>query len=126
MELSSSMIGQTSMVSPSPVTSSPSEPIEIADSKVNNNAKCSCSEHNGKELMNLTFNMSVNQLFECLFGHTEFCQKYWESRKFGNLIVGEWKNDPVLPARRLEYTVDLGGALGRPKNTEDQVVKKFI
>lgn len=116
------MIGQTSMVSPSPVTSSPSEPVEIIDPNANNNAKCSCTEHNGKELMNLTFNMSVNQLFDCLFGHTEFCRKYWESRKFGNLIVGEWKNDPILPARRLEYTVDLGGALGRPKNTEDQVI----
>ncbi|RMZ98033.1 GRAM domain-containing 1B [Brachionus plicatilis] len=125
VDLSSSMIGQTSMVSPSPVTSSPSEPVEVADLNINNNAKCSCTEHNGKELMNLTFNMSVNQLFESLFGHTEFCRKYWESRKFGNLIVGEWNNEPVLPARRLEYTVDLGGALGRPKNTEDQKILEY-
>ncbi|CAF0858014.1 unnamed protein product [Brachionus calyciflorus] len=119
-ELSSSMIGQTSMFSP--VTSSPSEQPETnKDPNANNNTKCSCSEHLGKELMNQVFNMSVNQLFESIFGHSEFCKKYWESRKFGDLKVGEWTLVHSLPARRLEYTVDLGGTLGRPKNTEDQV-----
>lgn len=119
------MIGQTSMFSSSPITSSPTENNDLKNQDMNNNAKCSCTEHLGKELMNQVFNMSVNQLFECLFGHSEFCQKYWEARKFDNLTVTEWKPDPILPARRLEYTVDLGGTL-RPKNTEDQVkIHKF-
>ena len=73
----------------------------------------------------MVFNLSVNYLWESLFGHTTFCQKYWESRKFGNLKMGEWKAVDALPARRLEYTVDLGG-IGRPKNTEDQVYKLFL
>jgi hypothetical protein len=44
--------------------------------------ECECKEHTGKELLNKTYNLSVNYLFECLFGHTEFCVKFWESRKF--------------------------------------------
>jgi hypothetical protein len=75
-------------------------------------------------MLNTVFNLSVNHLWESLFGHTTFCQKYWESRKFGNLKMGEWKLADGLPARRLEYTVDLGG-IGRPKNTEDQVCNSF-
>lgn len=69
-----------------------------------------------------TYPLSVNYLWECLFGHTEACRKYWESRKFQNMKLSEWKtnNSTSLPSRQLEFTVDLG-PIGRPKNTEDQV-----
>ena len=77
-------------------------------------------------MLNQTFNLSVNILWESLFGHTTFCQRYWESRKFGNLKIGEWKSIDMCPIRRLEYTVDLGGAIGRPKNVEDQVCVFFF
>lgn len=75
-------------------------------------------------MLNQTFNLSVNYLWECIFGHTAFCRKYWESRKFGNIKVGEWKLISAYPSRQLEFTVDLG-AVGRPKNTEEQV-KFFV
>jgi hypothetical protein len=73
-------------------------------------------------MLNMVFNLSVNYLWECVFGHADFCQKYWGSRKFINMKVGEWNLDKstLLPARRLEFTVDLG-AIGKPRNTEDQV-----
>ena len=72
-------------------------------------------------MLNQVYNLSVNYLWECLFGHTVFCSKYWESRKFFNMKIGDWKSIESYPARQLEYQVDLGGAIGRPKNTETQV-----
>lgn len=90
------------------------------------NAKCSCGEHQGKEMLNQVFNLNVNYLWECIFGHTTFCKKYWESRKFGNIKIGDWKMVNSLPFRQLEYTVDLGGTIGRPKNVEEQVCKLFL
>lgn len=85
------------------------------------NVKCACGEHPGKEMLNQVYSLTVNYLWECLFGHTAFCRAYWESRKFGNIQVGEWKLVNSRPFRQLEYTVDLGGAIGRPKNIEEQV-----
>ena len=90
------------------------------------NAKCACPEHQGKEMLNQVYNLSVNYLWECLFGHTVFCSKYWESRKFFNMKIGDWKSIESFPARQLEYQVDLGGAIGRPKNTETQVRTIFF
>jgi hypothetical protein len=91
--------------------------LELAD-----NVKCSCGEHQGKEMLNQVFNnMSVVYLFECIFGHTAFCKKYWESRKFSNIKVGDWKRIDAYSMRQLEYNVDLGGTLGKPRNIEDQV-----
>lgn len=91
------------------------------------NVKCNCSEHTGKEMLNKVFNLSVNYIWECLFGHTEFCSKYWSSRKFSNMKISEWKKlnekDP-FPSRQLEYAVDLG-IIGRPNNTESQVKLSF-
>lgn len=92
------------------------------------NVKCSCAEHIGKEMLNKVFNLNVNYIWECLFGHTEFCSKYWASRKFSNMKISEWKKlnptDP-FPSRQLEYAVDLG-IIGRPNNTESQVKQKII
>lgn len=95
----------------------PPPPIVISNKPV----KCSCERHNDKLMLNQTFNVSVNYMWECIFGHTEFCRKYWESRKFSNTKVGDWKLVDQCPYRLLEYNVDLGGMLGKPKNSEEQV-----
>lgn len=96
-------------------------PSAITHTAPLHNVKCSCGEHPGKEMLNQVYAVTVNYLWECLFGHTTFCRNYWESRKFGNIKVGEWKLVNNYPFRQLEFTVDLGGAIGRPKNTEEQV-----
>ena len=114
-------------------TSSSSENNNNSDDQqeVDYSIKCSCQEHNGKEMLNIVFNLSVNYLWESLFGHTEFCRKYWETRKFHNFKITEWKPVNTFVMRQLEYIVDLG-TIGRPKNIEDQVclcffiVTKFI
>ena len=97
-------------------------PSAITHTAQLHNVKCSCGEHPGKEMLNQVYAVTVNYLWECLFGHTTFCRNYWESRKFGNIKVGEWKLVNNYPFRQLEFTVDLGGAIGRPKNTEEQVL----
>lgn len=76
-------------------------------------------------MLNQVFNLSVNYLWESLFGHTEFCRKYWESRKFYNFKIPEWKPVSTYVMRQLDYSVDLG-PIGRAKNTEDQVRIIFL
>ena len=49
--------------------------------------QCGCAAHSGKELINKVYNISVNYLFECMYGHSEFCKGFWESRKFSSEIV---------------------------------------
>ena len=88
--------------------------------KVNDNVNCSCGEHHGKEMLNKVFNVNVNYLFELVFGHTEHCRRYWETQKMFNAKIEDWKVVDNCPWRLLEYNVDLG-ALGKPKNTEEQV-----
>ena len=83
--------------------------------------KCSCGEHQGKEMLNQVFNLSVHYLFECIFGHTDCCRKYWDSRKFSNMKIAEWKQVNACIVRQLTFNVDLGVTIGKPKNTEDQV-----
>lgn len=90
-----------------------------------NNVKCNCTnKHQGKEMFNQVYDLSVNYLWECLFGQTDFRRKYWESRKFLNFKIGKWNQSPsplITAARKLEYSIDLGAALGKPANIENQV-----
>ena len=86
--------------------------------------QCNCSEHTGKEMLNINYNLNVNNLFEALFGHTEFCVKFWESRKFFDMKIGEWETVDEIRTRRLEYNVQLNSPvpnIKQCKNTEDQV-----
>jgi hypothetical protein len=91
------------------------------------NMKCVCNEHMGKEMLSKVFNLNVNYIWECLFGHTTFCTRYWDSRKFYNMKISDWKKlNPTdqLPSRQLEYLVDLG-IIGRPSNTESQKIIEY-
>ncbi len=36
-----------------------------------NNVKCSCVEHHSKEMLNEVYNVSVNFLWESIFGNTK-------------------------------------------------------
>ena len=86
--------------------------------------KCSCSSHQGKQMLDRVFDLSVNFLWESLFGPTEFCRQYWESRKFYNFTISEWTRVDSCVRRTLDYSVNLG-ALGQPKNVEEQVRHKY-
>lgn len=72
-------------------------------------------------MLKKVYNLSVNYLWESLFGPTDFCYKYWASRKFYDFTISDWcENKDDLIERTLEFYVDLG-ILGRPKNVEKQV-----
>ncbi len=87
-----------------------------------NNVKCSCVEHHSKEMLNEVYNVSVNFLWESIFGPTQFCYEYWKSRKFYDFTIGNWEpGTDYLIGRTLEFYVDLG-AIGKPKNVEKQVL----
>lgn len=90
--------------------------------------ECSCIDHNGKEALNKEFNLSVNYLFECLFGHTEFCKKFWESRKFMNMQIGVWQIQNGMRIRKLNYSVEVKSPMGTSecKNSEEQRILKYL
>lgn len=118
---------QTSSVLTSEATASPSirraadlSQVGLNEPEISDVVKCECEKHEGREMLNEVFKLSVNYLWECIFGHTESCRKYWDSRKFSNLKVGPWKLVNNFPMRQLEFNVDLG-PVGKPKNVEDQV-----
>ena len=42
---------------------------------------CECSDHSGKELINQTYNLSTDYLFECLFSRNQFNIQFAKLRK---------------------------------------------
>lgn len=44
-------------------------------------AKCECAEHCGKEMINRSFNLNVDYLFECLFSRNQFNTQFAKLRK---------------------------------------------
>ena len=96
----------------------------LKNCSIKGECKCSCSSHQGKQMLDRVFDLSVNFLWESLFGPTEFCRQYWESRKFYNFTISEWTRVDSCVRRTLDYSVNLG-ALGQPKNVEEQVRHKY-
>ncbi|CAF0889587.1 unnamed protein product [Brachionus calyciflorus] len=86
-----------------------------------NQIECNCSNHEGKELLNKAYDLSVDFIYNCLFNtDSEFNKAYLLANKFINLKANEWAND----IRTLEYNIDLG-AFGSAKNVEKQkIIKK--
>ena len=87
-------------------------------SVVHSEPKCVCQTHQGKEMLNMVVNLSVNYLWECLFGDSEYCRKSWQNRKA--LKVSNWQQNSEMLSRRLEYWIDVG-TLGKINNIENQV-----
>ena len=53
--------------------------------------KCMCKEHNGKEMLNKIYQMSVNHAFDCIFTDSDFNLKYWKAVKFENIKTRKLK-----------------------------------
>lgn len=77
---------------------------------------CGCAEHKGKELINQTYNLSVERLLELMFTETEINRKFWTFRKLDNVIITDWINNH----KRLDYSNNLG-AFGVALVTEELV-----
>ncbi|RNA27101.1 GRAM domain-containing 1A isoform X3 [Brachionus plicatilis] len=90
----------------------------LEDKKV----ECDCTSHEGKELLNNTYDLSVDFIFDCLFNtKSDFNKAYLAANKFLNLKPEEWIDD----TRKLEYNVDVG-AFGKTNNIENQKILKKI
>lgn len=84
--------------------------------------ECDCSSHEGKELLNNVYNLSVDFVFDCLFNtESDFNKAYLAANKFLNLKSEEWIDD----TRTLVYNVDVG-TFGKTNNTEKQKILKKI
>lgn len=79
-------------------------------------------------MFNKVFDLSVNFMWESIFGESEFCLKYWDSRKFSGFKPEgfKWTKISNIMKRKLEYFVDLGVTFGRATNIEEQVSVKFL
>ena len=80
-------------------------------------------------MLNKVYDLSVNFLWESLFGDSEFCLKYWDSRKFFNFTKESLKwmrSNSHLMKRKLVYSVELGVTFGRANNVEEQVNNRLI
>ncbi|CDW52807.1 GRAM domain containing protein [Trichuris trichiura] len=84
---------------------------------------CPCVTHEGRELMNCVYPLSVDQLFLWLFTDSEFFRQFQQLRKTKNLILSDWKIDRSTGAklRQISYSVAVNHALA-PKTCE--VVEK--
>ena len=120
------------IVSPQPSSPIIEDPIESNESceesetEILEDVQCSCGEHDGKQMLNIKLNYSVEALYDCIFNYSDFCRKYWKARKIANEKLADWVPDEAgLQTRRIEYTIDIG-ALGNPLNIEYQVTFKLI
>ena len=113
--------------------------------------KCNC-KHDGKKVLDSTFEMNIEKLYDCLFGRNDFYHKFSLKRKisgnyfiilnpfsesvltvFIDLVTGEYEtrteNGTTFKTRRLEYYIALSGFFGtKPcKNVVDEVsILNFI
>ncbi|KFD65235.1 hypothetical protein M514_06541 [Trichuris suis] len=83
---------------------------------------CPCVTHEGRELMNCVYPLSVDQLFLWLFTDSEFFRQFQQLRKTKNLILSDWKIDRSTGAklRQISYSVAVNHALA-PKTCEECV-----
>ncbi|CAM6002993.1 unnamed protein product [Sphagnum balticum] len=118
-----------SVSSPSSQEPSVSNPNEIAfvqveHLEVNNSAyQCSCTQHEGREMLNANFNISVDHVFECMFGaNSEFLKKMnIHFKRHFSTDTEDWKLVDSIKTRTLNFTVELGPPFGTPMTIETQV-----
>jgi hypothetical protein len=77
---------------------------------------CGCVDHPGKEVMNQTFNLSVERIHKLVFTDSELMRELFAYRKCENVKIMDWVNG----RGHLEYVCNLG-AFGKSNNFEDHV-----
>ncbi|CAF1637877.1 unnamed protein product, partial [Adineta ricciae] len=90
------------------------EPSISPTSEVRYLTKCHCQSHLATELINRTYPMSVEHLFDCIFGNNEFLVAYRASRRIKDFHSVEWKmNDETGKRERLcTYKVTVSAVFG--------------
>ncbi|CAM4812951.1 unnamed protein product, partial [Rotaria magnacalcarata] len=89
-------------------------------------SKCSCESHLATQLIDRTYSLSVERLFDYLFGENDFVNAYHESRRIKDFHTDEWKiNEKTGKRERVcTYKVSVTAVFGETTicSNEKQVV----
>ncbi|CAF3257477.1 unnamed protein product [Rotaria sp. Silwood2] len=77
-------------------------------------AQCPCQSHLATELINRTYSMSADRLFDYIFGNNDFLDAYRASRRIKDFHASEWQvNDETGKRERLcTYKVTVAAVIG--------------
>uniref|UniRef100_A0A131YYL7 GRAM domain-containing protein 1B n=1 Tax=Rhipicephalus appendiculatus TaxID=34631 RepID=A0A131YYL7_RHIAP len=102
-------------------------PTDVSDSSDTAEPPECPSTHEGREILNLTLPMSVDQLFTLLFTGSRFFHDLLTSRKTYDVTESNWQPCPETgnKLRQLTYTVTLNHAMAKAaQTTETQILHK--
>ncbi|CAM4857378.1 unnamed protein product [Rotaria socialis] len=89
-------------------------------------SKCSCESHLATQLIDRTYSLSVERLFDYLFGENDFVNAYHESRRIKDFHTDEWKiNEKTGKRERVcTYKVSVTAVFGETTicSNEKQVI----
>ncbi|CAF0818181.1 unnamed protein product [Rotaria sordida] len=90
-------------------------------------SKCSCQSHLATQLIDRTYSISVERLFDYLFGDNDFVVAYHASRRIKDYNATEWKvNEKTGKRERLcTYKVDVSAVFGATTicSNEKQIIQ---
>nr|XP_037278717.1 protein Aster-A-like isoform X3 [Rhipicephalus microplus] len=102
-------------------------PTDVSDSSDTAEPPECPSTHEGRQILNLTLPMSVDQLFTLLFTGSRFFHDLLTSRKTYDVTESNWQPCPETgnQLRQLTYTVTLNHAMAKAaQTTETQILHK--
>ncbi|KAG8197913.1 hypothetical protein JTE90_020292 [Oedothorax gibbosus] len=82
---------------------------------------CPCVNHEGKEVLNDIFPMSVDQVFTLIFTGSKFYNDLLESRKTYDILESPWQLCPEvdLKMRQVTYTLTLNHSMAKSAQTTE-------
>ncbi|CAF1038507.1 unnamed protein product [Adineta steineri] len=91
---------------------------------------CPCDSHLATELINRTYSMSVEHLFDCIFGDNDFLVAYRASRRIKDFRSAEWQVNAETGKRERLYTfkVDVNAVFGSTtiSSKEKQMIESEV
>lgn len=83
--------------------------------------KCPCSGHDGKEVLNTVFPLSVDQVFSLVFSGSKFYYDLLASRKTYDIMESPWQfcPDVDLKMRQVTYTLTLNHSMAKSAQTTE-------
>ncbi|XP_076334075.1 protein Aster-B-like [Tachypleus tridentatus] len=89
---------------------------------------CPCEKHEGKEVLNSIFNLSVDKLFSLIFNGSKFYQEFQKNRQTTDIVESDWEpcRETGEKTRQVKYTVALNISVAKSANvTETQKLTKL-
>lgn len=100
------------------------------DGTLDKNPECGCKDHTGVIMLSKVINLSIDHLYECLFGMNEFYLKFARLRKMSDLVVGEWQtkllNGFEIKTRDVEYIIGITSAFSGSKSLRTNLQERVL